>query len=298
MTKINIMALRHSAFYSPLLMTIAGGYLHDEDLDPQYTLATPDRTVPDSIQNGTCHMAQSAVATSFSGLELGEVSDIVHFAQINARDGFFIAAREPDEHFVWDKLKGMKVLVDHFFQPLAMFKYGLHKQGVDFSSLDVIDAGGVDEIEAAFRNGEADYVHLQGPVPQQMEQEGIGHVVAAVGDAVGPVAFSSLCASRDWLKTDMAQAFMRAYKKSCEYVITEPAIDIAKQEKKAGFFPDIDIEVLGNTIKAYQNLGCWEQDITISKSSYENLLDVFQFNGTISKRYSFDSIIDASLTNG
>lgn len=297
MTQINIMALRHSAFYSPLLMSIAGSFLRDEGLEPQYTVASPECTVPDSIQNESCHLAQSAVATSFSGLESGEVSDIVHFAQINARDGFFIAAREPDEDFTWDKLIGKKVLVDHFFQPLAMFKYGLHKQGVDFSDLDVIDAGGVDEIEAAFRNGEADYVHLQGPVPQQMEQEGIGYVVATVGDAVGPVAFSSLCASRDWLKTDMAQAFVRAYKKSREYVITAPAIEIAKQEKEAGFFPEIDLEVLGNTIKAYQQLGCWELDCTISKSSYENLLDVFLFNGAISQRHSYDRVIDTSLTN-
>lgn len=291
------MALRHSAFYSPLLMTIAGGYLRDEDLDPQYTVATPDRTVPDSIQNGTCHLAQSAVATSFSGLESGEVSNIVHFAQINSRDGFFIASREPDDHFVWSKLEGKKVLVDHFFQPLAMFKYGLHKQEVEFGSLDVTDAGDVNAIEAAFRNGEADYVHLQGPAPQQMEEEGVGHVVAAVGDAVGPVAFSSLCASREWLKTDMAQAFMRAYKKSLQYVISAPAVEIAQSEQRAGFFSDIDPDVLVKTIMAYQHLGCWECDPSISQSSYENLLNVFQFNGAISKRYSFDSIIDTSLSD-
>ena len=130
MTQINLMALRHSAFYSPLLMTMAGGFLRAEGLEPSYKVATPDRTVPDSIRDGSCHLAQSAVATSFAALERGEPQDIVHFAQINARDGFFIAARERDENFSWDKLEGKKVLVDHFFQPLAMLKYGLHRQGV------------------------------------------------------------------------------------------------------------------------------------------------------------------------
>ncbi|MCW9012959.1 MAG: ABC transporter substrate-binding protein [Gammaproteobacteria bacterium] len=291
MSQINIMALRHSAFYSPLLMTMAGGFLKDEGLEPSYVLSTPDNTVVDNINRGSCHLAQSAVATSFEALERGETVDIVHFAQINSRDGFFIAAREPDADFSWNKLVGKKVLVDHFFQPLAMLKYALYKQGVDFNSIEVVDAGDVDAIDRAFRNGEADYVHQQGPAPQQLEHDGIGYVVAAVGDAVGPVAFSSLCASRDWLKTDMAQAFMRAYKKSLDYVINAPAAEIARREFAYGFFPDIDLSVLRSTIEGYQQLGCWQSDPIISRSAYDNLIDVFLFNGRISQRHDYDEAI-------
>lgn len=96
------MALRHSAFYSPLLMTIAGKFLHEEGLEPEYTVATPDRTVPDSLREGSCHVAQSAVATSFEVLERKGTVDIVHFAQINVRDSFFIAAQEKEEGFFRD----------------------------------------------------------------------------------------------------------------------------------------------------------------------------------------------------
>jgi NitT/TauT family transport system substrate-binding protein len=294
MTTINIMALRHSAFYSPLLMSIAGGFLGDEGLVPHYSLATPERTVPDSIHDGSCHVAQSAVATSFSELDQGGTPDIAHFAQINARDGFFIAAREPDPDFKWSKLQGRKVLVDHFFQPLAMLKYALHKQDVPFSALEVIDAGGVDAIEQAFRSGLGDYVHMQGPAPQQLEHEGLSHVVAAVGDAVGPVAFSSLCASRGWLGTDMAKAFMRAYRKSLAYVIEAPADEIAAREYEAGFFPGIDLSVLSSTIRAYQQLGCWEHDPSISRTSYENLLDVFLYSGLITRRHSYEMAVVAA----
>ena len=293
MTAINIMALRHSAFYSPLLMCIAGGFLRDEGLTPSYALATPERSVPDSIRDGLCHVAQSAVATSFAALEQGGSVDIVHFAQINARDGFFIAAREPDPDFHWSKLQGRKVLVDHFFQPLAMLKYALNKQNVSFSALEVIDAGSVDQIEQAFRSGVGDYVHMQGPAPQQLEHEGLGHVVAAVGDVVGPVAFSSLCASREWLETDMARAFTRAYRKSLAYVIDAPADEIAAREFEAGFFPGTDLSVLSSTIRAYQRLGCWEHDPSISKGSYENLLDVFLYSGLITRRHPYDMAVVA-----
>lgn len=291
MSRINIMALRHSVFYSPLLMTMAGGFLRDEGLEPVYVVATPDNTVVDNINNGSCDLAQSAVATSFAELERGDEVNIVHFAQINARDGFFIAAREPDSDFNWNKLCGKKVLVDHFFQPLAMLKYGLQQQGVDYASLDVIDAGDVAAIEAAFRSGEGDYVHQQGPAPQQLEQDGVGYVVAAVGDAVGPVAFSSLCASRQWLETDMASAFMRAYQKSLDYVISAPAEEIAALEFEANFFPGVDREVLVKTVRTYQQLGCWSSDPVISKQSYDNLLEVFLLSGAISKRHAYEKAI-------
>ena len=291
MSVINIMALRHSAFYSPLLMTMAGGFLRDEGLAYNYSLATPENTVVDNINNGSCHLAQSAVATSFSQLEAGEEINIVHFAQINSRDGFFIAGRKPDDDFSWGKLIAKKVLVDHFFQPYAMLKYGLYKQGIDINDLDVIDVGDVGQIDQAFRDGLGDYVHQQGPAPQQLEHDGVGHLVASVGELVGPVAFSSLCSSREWLKTDMAKAFMRAYKKSLNYVIDAPADEIAALEYEAGFFPDTDINVLVETIRSYQKLGCWKSDPHISRLAYDNLIDVFLHSGLIKKKYDYESVI-------
>lgn len=285
------MALRHSAFYSPLLMTMAGGFLKEEGLDFHYSLASADKTVPDSIANGMCHLAQSAVAVRLLELEKGVENDIVHFAQINARDGFFLAGREPDESFEWGKLAGKRVLVDHFFQPLAMFKYALFKQGVDAASIEFVDVGDVNAIDEAFRSGMGDFVHQQGPAPQQLEQDGIGHVVASIGDVVGPVAFSSLCASREWCKTDMAGAFLRAYKKSLAYVIDTPALDIARQEMDAGFFPGIEFNVLIRTIADYQALGCWESETVISEASIQNLQDVFLYNEQISRRYRYDEVV-------
>lgn len=287
------MALRHAAFYSPLLLTVAGGHLRAEGLEPTYTVATPARTVAAGIAAGTCHVAQSAVATSFAALERGERVGIVHFAQINERDGFFLAGRRPEPDFTWDRLRQRKVLVDHFFQPLAMFRYGLQRMGVDCKDLEVIDAGDVEAIERAFRAGKGDYVHLQGPVPQQLEQEGVAHVVAAVGDAVGPVAFSSLCADRAWLATDMARAFMRAYRRALEQVIREPADGISALLRQAGFFPAIDPAVLTRTVAAYQRLGCWSPAAEISRAAYERLLDVFLYDGLITRRHPYEAAVVA-----
>ena len=50
MSRINIMASRHSPFYSPLIACIAGGFLEEERLEPSYAVATPDATVPDGLR--------------------------------------------------------------------------------------------------------------------------------------------------------------------------------------------------------------------------------------------------------
>ena len=143
--------------------------------------------------------AQSAPSQGFGPLEQGKKPPAVHFAQINEKDGFFLTGRSPDKAFSWDKLKGKKVIVDHGGQPLAMFKYACFKSGLDFKAIQAIDAGSTEKMIAAFRKGDGDYIHLQGPAPQQLEHDGVGHIVAALGDAIGPCAFSSLAATREWL---------------------------------------------------------------------------------------------------
>ena len=59
--------------------------------------------------------------------------------------------------------------------------------------------------------------------------------------AIGPCAFSSLAATRDWLKTDMAKSFTRAYRKARAWLIATPAAEVAKAE--ASYFKDIDLDV-------------------------------------------------------
>lgn len=291
METINLMALRHSAFYSPYLMTMAGGFLKEAGLEARYSVQTPDNLVKDRLLDGSCHVSQSAVAAGFADLEAGQPNTIRHFAQINSRDGFFLATRQSDSPFDWKQLEGRKVLVDHFFQPLAMFRYALLKKDVDWDRIEVIDAGSVDEIDAAFRAGTGDFVHQQGPAPQQMEADGIATVVASVGEAIGPVAFSSLCATQEWLQTDMATAFFSAYQQSLNACQNSPAQEIAHQLQHYGFLKEIQPAVLQDTIARYQSMGCWNHDGHISEDEYNTLLDVFEHSHLITQRHAFEQLV-------
>lgn len=291
MSKINIKASRHSPFYSPLLACIDGGFLGDEGLDPTYAVATPEASVPDGLQDGTIQLGQLAVSASWGLLERGVQPHFMHFAQINERDGFFLAARDPVDDFSWQHLTGREVLVDHLGQPMALFRYAAAQAGLDLSGVKIIDCGEPDEMDLAFRGGVGDFIHQQGGAPQRLEKEGLAKVVCALGDISGSLAFSSLVATPEWIAGDEARAFMRAYRNARQYVIEAPAEDIAATVQ--GNFPSIHIEVLAATIDRYKMLGCWTPNVDISRDSYAAALSVFQATGGIVQDHRYDQVVVA-----
>jgi len=291
MARINIEFSRFSAFYTPLIMTMAGNFLQREGLEPEYTVSAPGTSAIASLLDDSVHVVQSAPSQAFAALEKGEAPLVTHFAQINETDGFFLNGRTVDPEFSWSKLVGKKVLVDHGGQPLAMFKYACFKEGIEFSAIQAVDAGTTDEMEHAFRDGEGDYIHAQGPTPQQLEKEGVGHVVASVGEAIGVCAFSSLAATRDWQDSDMASTFMMAYRDARQLINSAPASEIAKMEME--YFPGVDVDVLTDTIGFYQRLGCWTPHVEITREAFEGALNVFLHAGSITTRHDYELAVSS-----
>ncbi len=291
MDTINIQFTLFSAFYSPLISTMSGGFLKAEGLDPHWSVAPPGVSALAALSDGSAHVVQSALSQGFTSLNKGERPAAVHFAQVNEMDGFFLTGRQADPAFTWDTLEGAEVVMFGGGQPLAMFKYACYKAGVDFAKIRPICPGGAADIDRAFRAGQGQYVQQQGPFPQQLEADGIGYVVAQVGKQIGPCGFSSLAATRDWLETEMAKAFMRAYKKTRVYMNEVPAAEIAKAEKE--YFPNIDKDVLADCIATYQKLGCWTPHVEITRAAYEKTLDIFEYNGLLKQRYRYEQVCTA-----
>ena len=255
MTEIRIMFSRYSAFYSPLIATRAAGFLSDEGLDATFSIASPGEVPRARLSDGSVHLIQSAPGASFAPLERGETSEIVHFAQINQRDGFLLAARAPDPAFRWDKLAGAGILVDHGAQPLAMFKFALHRQGVDYGGLVAIDAGASEQMVSAFRAGEATTCtcrarrrsssRRRAPAtssPRSARRSGRSPSAACARPAAG-----SRATWRQGLHARLPQG--------AGLGADDPADEIARVE--GPYFEGIDADVLERTIASYQQLGNW-----------------------------------------
>jgi NitT/TauT family transport system substrate-binding protein len=268
---LRVMASRHSAFYSPLIATLARGF------PGSYAVLKAGQRSQDLIRDGAVDIMQSAVSSNWGPMDRGESPLPTHFALINRRDGFFLAGREFDKPFAWKDLEGESLLADHGGQPLAMLRYAAHVNGVDWSRISVLDRGSPEEMIAAFGRGEGDFIHLQAPGPQILEEEGIGWTRVSVGASMPEVAFSTLCCSLEFTQTSEFAEFLEAYKQSREWVRTAGPHEVAAVEKS--YFPGVSEDALAEAVSRYQRLGTWSGDVEITEDLYQQALNVFEYAG-------------------
>jgi ABC-type nitrate/sulfonate/bicarbonate transport system substrate-binding protein len=150
MDTIRIQFTLFSAFYSPLISTMSGGFLRAEGLDAQWSISPPGVSALAALEDGSAHVVQSALSQGFTTLNNGETPAAVHFAQVNEMDGFFITGRKADPDFTWKKLEGAQVVMFKGGQPRAMFRYACHKAGIDFEKIRAVCPGGAAEIGCQF----------------------------------------------------------------------------------------------------------------------------------------------------
>ena len=282
------MVSRHSAFYSPLIATISGNFLDQYGISASYHIADKGNTI-EEVGSGNMDIGQAAVSGSWSYLENIQKPPVTHFAQINSYDGFFILGRKELDFFSWDEITKGKFLFVHGGQPEAMLRYALSKKGIDLDRVDKIFSNGGDEMMKQWDDGIADFFHEQGAYPQQLEYENKGKILGSVGQVIGPVAFSSLICSWDWVRSDIYYKFIEAYAKAREWVNTAEPFEVAEIEKD--YFPNISIESISKAIEFYQKLGTWDKDIKIEPELYEKALDVFEFSNLIKSRYDYDDVV-------
>jgi NitT/TauT family transport system substrate-binding protein len=285
---VRIMATRHSPFYTPLFGLVAAGFLEQEGLSGAYSLRVKGERWLTPLREGRVEIVQNAVASSWPEIEKGEIDLPVHFAQLNQRDGFFLVGRQEHTLFDWKKLEGKELMADQAGQPLVMLRYAAHRHGIDWSKIRLLHAGEPEEMLEAFRAGKTDYAHLQAPGPQRIEAERIGYTVAAVGDALPPVAFNSLCSSRKFIESSGLEPFLRAFRKAKEWACSAPLEEIVKQ--MTPYFPGVSISSLAAAIGRYRKLGVWEGGVAIPRESYEQALDIYQWAGKIQRRYAYEEV--------
>jgi len=285
---IRIVASRHTAFYSPLISTMAGGFLERHGLSYTYATLAPGETAASMIRGGRADVMQTAPSTNWAKMESGETGFPLHFALINRRDGFFLTGHGKAGPFTWKDLEGRRLLADHGSQPLAMLRYAAHYNGVDWEKIDAMNAGTPEQMTTAFREGKADFIHLQAPAPQLLEQEGAGWIAVSVGESMPPNAFSSLCASREFIGSAEYRVFVRAFAEAKAWVAASLPEEIAATQ--ASFFPGIDERVLASAIARYQRMGNWDGGPEIPRDLYEQSLNVFEYSGAIKQRQPYDAV--------
>jgi NitT/TauT family transport system substrate-binding protein len=285
------MPTRHSPFYSPFLGMHTAGFLREEGLDSTLRLPGEGESTAAVLRRGEVDVIQSAISAAWTAIEKGVTDFPVHIAQINQCDGFVILGREPDPNFTWQKLDGKTLIADHGHQPLTLLRWAAHNNRADMSRANLLNLGSPPAMEAAFRDGQGDYIHLQGGIPQQMEFEGAGHIVAYVGQGLKPLAFSSVAAPHAFTESDQLQPFLRAFGKAKVWARETPPLEVARV--LAPLFPALHTDALTAAVAACQSLGCWNGDSSIPRTDYHEAKKAFLWANAIQRTHPYEEVCHA-----
>ena len=286
-----------SVFYTPIYVSVAGGFFEKEGLDVDFKTCPPEFAHPLSALNrGGADIAQSGIMRSIISSDWGAETVPMHFAKINSRDGFFVLSRTNQEPFLWESLKGAKLIPVGFSpMPWASLQFALRRHGVEPDELDLVTGLSFDDGISAFREGHAEYIHVPQPAAELLLDDGIGHVAAALGPENGHLAYSSFAATNQFLDSqpETVQRFTIGFANALEWLAANNAQEVG--QAIASFFPEVSLELVVKSVARLKAQDNWPTDPVLAQPEYENLHDILVASGLAKERQPYSKVVRTNI---
>lgn len=292
--RLKVVQAFHSIFYAPLSVAIHGGHFRAERVEVEPAGALGGGTV-DALLNGHADVSLSGIMRSFDLRDRGGPR-LVHFAGVNDRNGFFLLSRQPRPGFRWPDLVGRTVIsFGDAPTPWLCMQTVLRRNGVDPARVRFRRDLATPEAVAAFRAGQGDFIEHGPPVVDQLIADGAGHLVASMGEATGPVPFSSFMATPEMLtkNRDVVVSFVRGlYRAQC-WMASSGASEIAAVIAPA--FADIEPAIRVAAIDRYLRQSTWARDPVLTRTGYDTLQEILLSAGFIKRPHPFEELVDTGI---
>ena len=293
LTKIKVAEVARTIFYAPMYAAINQGYFAEEGLDVELLLTPGADKVTAAVLSGD-------VEIGFSGSEAtiyvynGEEKDYLQtFAQLTQKDGSFLVSREKIDNFTLDDLRGKTVVGGRAGgMPEMTFEWALRQKGIDPKKDLTIDTSvAFAAMSGAFIGGNGDFVTLFEPNALQIEQQGLGYVVASIGKLGGIVPYTSYSARKSYIENhpDIIEKFTNAIQKGLDFVHSHTDEEVA--EAIMEFFPDTSKNDLVNVIKRYRSIDSWPTSTTFTEESFNHLQDIMIASNELKEKVPYEDLI-------
>ena len=296
--QMNLMETFRTVFYTPIYVTVAGGYLETEGLDVSFQTCPPQFPHPlSALNNGAADIVQSGIMRSIIAADWGGETVPKHFAEINSRDGFFVLGRQPTDDFQWSDLEGSKVIPVGFSpMPWASFQYALRNNSVSVDGLTLMPGLGLDEAVEAFKAGEADFIHLPEPAAEQLLAEGVGHLSVALGKVNGHIAYSSFAATNAYMDShpDVLHRFIAGYSRALEWLAGASPEQVS--EVIGSFFPDTNPNLITASVARYKDQDNWPLTPHLGQPQYDGLQKILEAAGMVKEWQGYEKVVTGEFT--
>jgi NitT/TauT family transport system substrate-binding protein len=222
-------------------------------------------------------------------------ADLVCFADVVARDPFFIIGARPWPHFKPSDLAAVKfATVSEVPTPWICLANDLRQAGVDIARLDRLSGPSMADNAAALAEGKLDAVQLFQPYAEELIASGKGHVWYAAASR-GLTAYTTLVTRRATLarREDELLRMTRAMHRTLQWFAKTPAAEIAT--KLEGYFPQVPQPLFAGAIERYRALSLWGPDPLIRRDGYDRLHAAMRAAGALKRDIAYETCVDTSL---
>ena len=296
---IKVSEVTRSVFYAPQYVAINNGYFKENGIEIELTTGQGADAVMTSVLSNQVNIGFAGPEASIYVYNEGKEDYCQVFAQMTKKDGSFLVAREKNDNFKWQDLKGKTIIPGRKGGvPYMTLEYVLRKNGLD-PKKDVVldDSIKFDLMAGAFTSGTADYVTLFEPTASLTQNENKGYIVASVGESAGEIPYTAYFAKKSYIENnkETIQKFTNAIYKGQKWVKENSSEDIAKVVQS--FFPDTDITLLSKVIQNYKDIDAWNDTPVLKEESFNLLQDVMTSAGELQKKAPYDKIVNNEYAN-
>ena len=291
--QLRVMETFRSLFYTPIYVSISGGFWQTAGLDISFSTTPSEYPHPlSAINHGAADIVQSGIMRSIIAADWGAETVPIHFAKINSRDGFFVLSRHQSANFQWEDLRGSKLIPVGFSpMPWASLQSALKKHSIEPDEIRLLHGLSLTDAISAFAEGQADYIHLPEPYAEQLIQQGIGHLIISLGTENGHIAYSSFATSNNFLEeqSDTLDKFMAGYSKALEWLSNADPDEISRSVTP--FFDKIPSPQIEDAIARYKNQGTWSATPDLNEPEYQGLQDILIDAGLVIERQLYERVV-------
>lgn len=290
---LRVMETFRIVFYTPIYVAVGGGFWEAEGLDVTFTTCGPSFSHAFSALNqNAADIAQSGIMRSIIASDWGAETVPAHIAKINARDGFFVLSRRPQEQFQWESLKGATVIPVGFSpMPWASFQFALRQHGLEPEDLKLMPGLSLDQAIATFLGGQGDFIHLPQPAAEKLLAGGQAHMAVALGSVNGHIAYSSFAATNRFLDAnpETADRFVKGFGRALKWLSANDAATVGREV--GGFFPDVDQELITRSVERYKIQDTWPADPKLDPPEYNGLQEILMGAGLVKEAQPYSRIV-------
>lgn len=291
--KIRVAEVAHTVFYAPQYAAISQGFFEEEGIDVELILTPGADKVTAAVLSGDAQIGFSGSEACIYVYNAGEKDYLKTFAQLTQKDGSFLVSRQKYDNFTLNDLKGKSVIGGRQGgMPEMTFEWALRQNNIDpVNDLNIDTSIAFAAMSGAFIGGQGDFVTLFEPNALQIEKQGLGYVVASIGELGGVVPYTSYSARSSYLEKnpEIIEKFTRAIQKGLDYVHNSSDEEVANAI--LSFFPDTSLNDLAGVIERYRSIDAWPTTTKFSSESFYHLQEIMQAANELNSAVKYEDLI-------